>query len=57
MLRGLEDMVVRVATEPDLRQPVAEAALAGVAVQNGVPGTGPAALEASSVAVPARGCR
>jgi len=40
MLRGLEDLVVRVVAEPDLRQPVAEAALAGVEVQKGVPGTG-----------------
>ena len=40
MLRGLEDLVVRVVAEPDLRQAVAEAALAGVEVQKGVPGAG-----------------
>ena len=40
MLRGLEDLVVRVVAEPGLRQAVAEAALAGVEVRNRVPGAG-----------------
>ena len=39
--RRLEDLVVRVVAEPDLRQPVAEAPLPRVEVEVRVPGAGP----------------